>query len=252
MRIWDKFITDQDRQIYEASGFGARGGFGNRPALVIVDVNNAFVGDRDEPIFDSIKKWRHSCGPAAWKAIPPTQHVLRAARASRIPIFFTTGVDARPDGFDRGAWSFKNNRSSEDQKINTTVPGIRGKDIIKQIEPLPSEIVIRKYKPSAFYGTPLQSFLVDLQIDTLLICGTTTSGCVRGTVIDAFNSNYHITVIEDCCFDRFESSHAMTLFDINAKYGDVISSDEVARYLDGVERGLYDQKLSFPLAGRHA
>ena len=182
MAVWDKFLTDEDRRVYELSGWGGRGDLGKRPALLIVDVNYAFAGDCDEPLDASIKKWRSSCGPVAWKAIPALQRLVSGARERRIPIIYTTSLDGRPDGFERGSWAYKNPRFKEDRQ--TIVPGIRGTDIVKEIGPLPHDIVLRKLKASAFHGTPLLDYLIDLGIDSLLICGTVTSGCVRATVVD--------------------------------------------------------------------
>lgn len=244
MAVWDKYLTERDREVNALSGFGARTGFGERPAVLVVDVNYAFTGDVDEPIEASVRKWRTSCGHIGWEAIPHLQRLLRGARDNRIPVFFSTGTDPRADKFDRGAWQHKTRRSGEDTTVR--VPGIRGNDIVREIAPLPHEIVIEKFKPSPFFGTPLPGFLVDLGVDTLLICGTTTSGCVRAAVIDAFSYNYRIAIVEECTFDRFESSHALNLFDMNAKYADVIGVAEANEYLAGVGRGLYDDKIAFP------
>jgi nicotinamidase-related amidase len=246
MAVWDKFITERDRSVYEASGYGARGGFGSRPAIIVVDVNYAFTGDRDMPILESIKTWRNSCGDTGWAAIPPTQRLLAAARANEIPVFFSTGIDSRADGFDRGGWAHKNHRSKDDLPPAQVHLPVRGNDIVKEIAPAPHEIVIGKLKPSAFHGTPLVGYLVDLGVDTLLITGTTTSGCVRATVIDAFSQNYKISIVEECTFDRFESSHAINLFDMQAKYCDVVSVAEAAEYLAGIGPGLYGDKIAFP------
>jgi maleamate amidohydrolase len=244
-RVWDKFLTATDRAVLEGSGYGARTGFGKRPAVIVVDVNYAFTGDRDLPIVESIKTWRNSCGSFGWAAIPPTQRLLAAARRQHIPVFFSTGVDSRPDGFDRGGWSFKSKRSQEDLP-NARPIAVRGNDIVREIAPQPHEFVIEKQKPSPLHGTPLLGYLIDLGIDTLIVTGTTTSGCVRACVVDAFSQNFKITVVEECTFDRFESSHAVSLFDMNAKYCDVLPLDEVTAYIDTVERGLYDAKIAFP------
>lgn len=245
-RVWDTFITEQDRKVWEASGYGARGGYGTRPAVIVVDVNYAFTGDYSMPILDSIKTWRNSCGEAGWAAIPPTQKLLAAARAQHIPVFFSTGKDSRPDGFDRGGWAHKNARAREDLPTVKSSSPFRGNDIVKDIAPLPHEILIEKLKPSAFNGTALAGYLTDLGVNTLIITGTTTSGCVRATVLDAFSLNYKITLAEECCFDRFESSHAINLFDMQAKYCDVTSIDDVNGYLNSVPRDLYDDKIAFP------
>ena len=247
-RVWDSFITAADRAVYEASGYGARTGFGSRPAVLVVDVNYAFTGERDMPILESIETWRNSCGAAGWAAIPPTQRLLAAARNRHIPVFFSTGIDARPDGFDRGGWAHKNNRIREDLPAGRPQTTARGNDIVREIAPQPHEILIEKIKPSAFHGTPLLGYLVDLGVDTLIVTGTTTSGCVRASVLDAFSQNYKITIVEECTFDRFESSHAINLFDMQAKYCVVLPLAEVTAYFDTLERGLYDGKIAFPAA----
>jgi nicotinamidase-related amidase len=244
MAIWDPFLTEHDRRIYEAAGYGARGGFGSRPALIVVDVSHSFCGEPGVPLLESIVTWRTSCGPAAWRAVPVIETMLDTARSRRLPVFFSTGIDPRPDGFDRGAWAYKNSRTAED--CSQRAPGRRGNDIVDEIAPLPHEFLIPKMKPSVFHATPLLGYLLELGVDTLIVCGTTTSGCVRDTVLDGFNHNFHIAVVEDATFDRFESSHAISLFDMDAKYADVMGSEEAIAYLKGVESGLYDDKISFP------
>ena len=103
-----------------------------------------------------------------------------------------------------------------------------------QIAPSPQDIVIYKHKPSAFYGTPLSGFLNDLGADSLLVTGTTTSGCVRASVIDAFSQNMRVTVVEEGCFDRSQASHAVNLCDMHAKYADVIGIEKVLKFVDGL------------------
>ncbi len=245
-RVWDKFITDNDRAVYEGTGYGKRTGYGARPAVLVVDVNYNFTGDRDAPIVESIKTWRNSCGASGWAAIPPTQRLLAAARDRQIPVFFSTGIDSRPDGFDQGGWAHKNKRSREDLPAARPRAAVRGNDIVREIAPQPHEMLIEKIKPSAFHGTPLLGYLIDLGVDTLIVTGTTTSGCVRASVLDAFSQNYKITIVEECTFDRFESSHAINLFDMHCKYCDVMGLDDVTAYFDSLERGLYADKIAFP------
>ena len=99
-------------------------------------------------------------------------------------------------------------------------------------------MVIRKDKPSVFFGTPLMSYLHELQVDTLLVTGTTTSGCVRATVVDAFSYNFKVVVVEECVFDRGQASHQVNLFDMQAKYADVVSLEDALRYLDKLPHGM--------------
>ena len=97
------------------------------------------------------------------------------------------------------------------------------------------DIVIRKIKPSAFYGTPLQAFLNDLGADSLVVTGTTTSGCVRASVLDAFSNNLRVVIAEEACFDRSQASHAINLCDMHAKYADVVPVNEALDYIDTVD-----------------
>jgi maleamate amidohydrolase len=109
---------------------------------------------------------------------------------------------------------------------------------VREIAPRDGDIVIRKDKPSVFFGTPLMSYLHELQVDTLLVAGTTTSGCVRATVVDAFSYNFKVVVVEECVFDRGQASHKVNLFDMQAKYADVVPLEAALGYLDELSREL--------------
>ena len=183
-RSWDSFLTERDKQVFAAAGFGKRQGFGKRPALLIVDVNYAFCGDKREPVLDSIKRWRQSGGEEAWDALPVVEALIHTAHARTLPVIYTTSI-RRSDNWDAGSWAWKNVRSGERPK-ETNLPG---DEIMPQIAPGPKDIVIRKQKPSAFFGTPLMSYLTLLGCDSLIVAGTATSGCVRATAVDAFSNN---------------------------------------------------------------
>jgi len=99
--------------------------------------------------------------------------------------------------------------------------------------------VIEKLKPSVFFGTPLLSFLVHLGADSLIVAGTTTSGCVRASVVDAFSNNYRVAIVEEGCFDRSQASHALSLCDMNAKYADVVRLEETLDYIEALPKGLF-------------
>jgi nicotinamidase-related amidase len=90
-RIWDKFLTERDKAVFAAGGFGARAGFDKRPALLVIDVNWAFCGERPEPILESIKRWRTSCGEESWAALEYVKQLIEAARAKGLPVIYTTG-----------------------------------------------------------------------------------------------------------------------------------------------------------------
>ena len=235
--IWNQFLTERDKAVFEAAGYGTRAGFGERPALLIIDVNYAFVGDRREPILESIKRWRNSCGEEGWDGVAVIRKLIDAAHAKGLPVIYTTGR-RREDNWDAGSWSWKNNRNRED--VVPVRPNLDGNEIVAEIAPAPQDIVIRKQKPSAFHGTNLLDYLVMLKCDSLIVTGTTTSGCVRASVLDAFSHNFRQSVVEEGCFDRSQASHAINLCDMHAKYADVIKSDEAIEYMESLADGLFD------------
>lgn len=232
-KVWDRFLTERDKEVFEASGYGVKAGFGKRPALLIIDVSTNFTGERPEPILEMVKTWHNACGEEGWVAIGHIKRLLAACRAKELPVIYTTG-ERRADGFDLGSWGLKNARFLEDYEREE-----RGNAIVPDVAPLPRELVIKKQKPSAFFGTPLMSYLIDLKVDTLLITGVSTSGCVRASVIDGFSYNFRVAVVEEGCYDRSQASHAINLCDMNAKYADVVPVDETIGYVEGLPKGLF-------------
>ncbi len=239
MHAWDDVISEEEKMIFQKAGFGARQGFASRPALLIIDVKYNFVGDRPEPILQSIERFPKSCGDRGWAAVGKIKELLSSARRNKIPVIYTGG-GLRADGRDVGKWATKNIRTLE-------APGLAGHvgtEIVEEVAPLASEIVIVKKKPSAFFGTPLMSYLTALRIDMLVITGTTTSGCVRATAIDSFSYNLNTAVVEECVFDRGLTSHKVTLFDLSAKYADVVKLSEVQEYFDQIGEGEFHEARS--------
>jgi maleamate amidohydrolase len=234
-RIWDPFLTERDRAVFETAGYNAHAGYGARPALLIIDVNYAFCGEKPEPILDAIKTWRTSCGEDAWTALDAIQPLLATARDKRLPVIYTTG-GFRDDGWDKGSWSWKSSRASEDSQRPRNIDG---NEIMPQIAPQKSDLIVRKQKPSAFFGTNLIAYLNLLKCDSLIVAGTTTSGCVRATVLDAFNLNYRVAVVEEACFDRSQASHAINLADMHAKYADVVPLAHAQDFMKGLPDGLF-------------
>jgi nicotinamidase-related amidase len=235
--IWNAFLTERDKAVFAASGYGARGGFGQRPALLVIDVNWAFCGDKPEPILESIKRWRNSCGEDAWAALPHIGSLIDKCRQKGVPVIYTTGT-RRPDNWDGGSWLWKNTRGSEDTSGRSS--NLDGNEIVTPIAPGPRDIVVYKQKPSGFFGSNLASYLTLLACDSVIVTGTTTSGCVRATVLDAFSLNYRVALAQEGCFDRSQASHAINLCDMNAKYADVVKTAEVLAFLDGLPAGLFD------------
>jgi maleamate amidohydrolase len=242
--VWNAFLTERDKAVFKASGYGARGGFGQRPALLVVDVNYAFCDERPQPILESIKRWRNSCGEDAWIAMPYLKSLIEKAHARGIPVIYTTGVQ-RPDNWDRGGWSWKNGRSGEDENPRPDTH-VDGNEIVAAIAPGPRDIVVFKQKPSGFFGTNMASYLTLLGCDSVIVAGTTTSGCVRATVVDAFSLNYRVALAEEACFDRSQASHAINLCDMNAKYADVVKTAEVLEFFDKLPPNMFDLPKGHP------
>ena len=137
--IWNQFLTDRDKAVFSAAGYGARAGFGKRPALLVIDVSYAFTGDKPgEPILESIKRWRNSCGAESWDAIGHIKKLIDKAHDKQLPVIYTTGV-RRPDMWDSGGWSRKNTRSLETPK---TASNRNGYDIVDEIAPSAKDLVI--------------------------------------------------------------------------------------------------------------
>jgi maleamate amidohydrolase len=235
--IWNQFLTERDKAVFAASGYGARGGFGKRPLLLVIDVNYNFCGDRPEPILESIKRWHNSCGEDSWPAIASIKTLIEAAHAKGLPVAYTT-ADFREDNWDCGSWGWKNARAGERPKVPAS--NLDGNTIIPDIAPGPQDIVVLKQKPSAFAGTSFAAYLTLLGCDSIIVTGTTTSGCVRATVLDAFTLNYRVAVVEEGCFDRSQASHAINLCDMNAKYADVVKAHEVLAFFDTLDAGMFE------------
>ncbi len=223
-RIWDRFLTDQDRARTSIQPAVRKGG-GSRPALLMVDLYRWVFGDRPEPLLEAIKTWPGSCGLAGWQALPAIQRLLAEARSLGIPVVHPTGLEGMP------GWRDVNPRGGGSADPAIAEHRRRRYEIIDEVAPIEGEVVLRKTAPSAFFGTPLVAHLTALGADTVIIAGESTSGCVRASVVDAKSYRYKVIVPEECVFDRDEASHAINLFDMHEKYADVISLDETIDYL---------------------
>ncbi len=226
-RVWDRYLTEQDRRALAKAPKAPRDldAFCHRPALVLIDFFRGVFGDRPQELVEAMDTWPNSCGLAAWEAIPPTQRLLGACRDIGMPIIHTTGLvnetvegqHARPQP----------STTTPDSGAERWIPAAVRYEIIPEVGPIAGETVINKISSSAFWGTPLIGHLIKNQVDTLIVCGESTSGCVRATVVDADQYQFNVIVVEDCTFDRHEATHAMNLFDMHRKFAEVRSLAEV-------------------------
>lgn len=212
MRVWDRFLSERDHA-HLAAGFRKEApfGLGDRPAVLVIDDFASTLGERSDDVVAAVADGRERCGTEGWDAIDCTKELLETARACGVRVVHTTIEDPVPRavfGQIVAAYEFH-----------------------PEVAPEGDELVIRKSFASAFQGTSLVGHLVARGIDTVVLCGNSTSGCVRATTVDAAALGFHVAVVEDCVFDRTEASHAINLFDMEQKYADVIRLDEAMSYL---------------------
>ena len=226
-RVWDRYLSAQDRERAAASPAMRKGG-GTRPVLLLVDLYRWVFGDEPKPLLEAIEEWPGSCGLNGWQALPHIQRLLGEARALGIPVVHMTGMEGMP------GWRDSNPRGGRSDDPAMIERRRRRYQIVDEVAPRRGEVVLEKSAPSAFWGTPLVGHLVSLGADTIVVAGESTSGCVRATVVDGKSYRYRMIVPEECVFDRDEAPHAINLFDLDQKYADVIPLDDVVDYVRGV------------------
>lgn len=187
------------------------------PALLAIDLYEQVYRGGNVPLEEAIKIERLSCGEYAHAAIAPTQRLFAAARAAGLPIFYSTG-DVSPISRPASVGATHHGML----KVNPADYAIR-----PEFQPQQGDIVISKQRASVFYGTPIAAHLVQLGVRSVIICGESTSGCVRASAVEAQEHGFHVAVVEECCFDRNLVSHRVNLFDLHVKYADVMHVDAV-------------------------
>ena len=223
-QIWGGVITSDDEARYAAAGFGKPIGVGRRPALLIIDVQYRTVGTSPKPFFEAVQEYPTSCGETGWAAVGHIAGLLGTFRDRGFPVLYPhVAPKAQTDGGRLGA----------------KVPAIMdipeaGYKFVEEVAPEPGDVLLPKKHPSAFFGTPLVSHLVDLGVDTLFITGCTTSGCVRASAVDAFAYNFRVVIPHEAVYDRSPTVHKANLFDLSQKYADVVDIDEAAKLLAGI------------------
>ncbi len=216
---WKDIVSPEDLDIY--SHYVREVFVGPSPALLAIDLYELAYQGGAKPVAQLHETFPSTCGEYAHAAIEPTKRLFAAARAANIPIFYTT-ADTRRDSLPKRVTATKRKNVSTDPALYA---------IKEEFSPQPGDVVITKQRASGFYGTPLTAHLVQLGIQTVIICGESTSGCVRASAIDAYSAGYHVVLVEECCFDRSVLSHKVNLFDLHHKYADVLHVEEVVDQL---------------------
>src|ERR1700691_1782605 len=217
---WKDIVTADILDIY--SHYRRRTFVGPAPALLAIDLYELVYRGGPKPPAELAKIFRGAGGQYPYEAIEPTRRLFAAARAAGLPIFYSTG-DTRSESRPEFVGATKRNKASIDPTDFVIRP---------EFKPQQGDVVITKQRASAFYGTPLTAHLTQLGVQTLIICGESTSGCVRASAVDAYSHGYHVVLVEECCFDRSILSHKVNLFDLHHKYADVMKVAEVAAHLE--------------------
>ena len=226
---WDDVIGADERLI--AGRYETQRPLGTRPALLMIDCYAKVFGDRPRSLADAIDEWPATCGLNAWDALPFMETLLNAARAAGIPVIHTTG-EARP-GSRLGAATQRARVAGEDDVV--------GYEFMPSLAPVEGELVARKARASAFFGTPVTTWLRQVDADTLIVAGESTSGCVRASVVDAYSHGLKVAVVEEATFDRSLLSHKVNLFDMHLKYASVLHLDEVLHHLADARPDLLEE-----------
>jgi maleamate amidohydrolase len=214
-RNWLDVVPEEDRRTYQHAGFHGGQKLGDRPALIVVDVTYGFAGSPGLSLEQAIDEFSTACGPAAWAAMPRIEALIKLFRRAGRPIVFTNS--------DASATPFTG-KATRSKRAGAPVP--RFNDFPAQIAPAQGEWILSKTKASCFFGTPLAVYLVQQQVSDLVICGVSTSGCVRASVVDAFSHGFKVFVVDDCCFDRSWFAHSANLYDMDAKYASVLPLEQ--------------------------
>ncbi|QGP90992.1 Maleamate amidohydrolase [Neomoorella glycerini] len=215
--VWDKLLADTDLAGYRAGGHGRRIGFGYKPAIIVVDMINLYASPR----------FALGHGDNVGEVIQANARLLAAARLKSVPIFYSK-VGLRSTAAEKGIWGEK---VAGSKGITTEAD-----KIVDELAPQEGDVIVTKPKASAFFGTQLAGMLFYLGVDTIIVTGLTTSGCVRATVVDGFSYNFRVIVPVECVGDRAALPHKVSLFDMDMKYADVVELQEVLNYLEQLGR----------------
>ena len=216
---WKDIVDDESLTIYAKHIRDIY--VGRNPALLAIDLYNRVYEGGDRPVRELISRFPSASGEHAWRAIAPTKRLFAACRKAGIPIVYSTGAAEGPTKLRKRTWA-------------SEATGLDPYGIREDFAPEPDDRIIYKERASTFHGTPLDAYLRERRVESLIVCGESTSGCVRASVVEAVALGFHVTIAEECCFDRMTISHKINLYDMHHKYADVMHVDEIVAHLDGL------------------
>jgi nicotinamidase-related amidase len=212
MYVPDTIPESDVETMREKASFGSSVGFGEQAAVLVVDMTREFVEDQ-------YQNGHAATGKPAARSIAT---LMDAARANGVRGFYSRSLKG-DHPLEGGRWNDTNPTDPQTEEMTRLTDGL---------SPAESDVVFEKYKPSIFFGTQLESMLNAAGVDTVVVTGMTTSGCVRATVVDAFSYNYRVIVPEECVADRSQASHETSLFDMDMKYADVLPMADVVDHFE--------------------
>jgi len=222
--LWDDLLSENDRKcLANRPSIRQRRELGVNPVLVVIDMQSGVIGE-DRPAYEQNDRLPMACGSAAWTAIRHLQEMIPAARQAGIPVFYSRHVYRPESGLT----------VAPDSSFRAEDPG---SELTGELPREPGDLYIEKNRPSIFFQTPTVYMLMSRGIDTLLVTGNTTSGCIRASAIDGIGYGFKVAVIGDCVFDRIELSHKASLFDLSYKYCDVIGLNDAYQYIIATRQG---------------
>ncbi len=220
---WKDVIDADTLKVYDC--YRRDTSVGDNPALLVIDLYNLVYDGGPRPPVETTPQHYNTCGHFAYEAIEPTKKLLAAARRAKLPVFYCT-QETRPQN---RPWGVGSTRSHV--KLDPSVFGI-----YHEFTPHPEDVIVTKQRASVFQGTPIVSHLNYLGIKSLIVCGESTSGCVRASCVDAYSLGYHVSLVAECTYDRSALIHKVNLFDLAHKYVDVMHLDEVVSHLSRPRR----------------
>ncbi|WP_353808792.1 isochorismatase family protein [Agromyces sp. SYSU T00194] len=220
---WSNSVSADDEALYARAGFGRSTGLRERAALLVIDVQYRTVGHHRVPIAEAMDEYPTATGDRGWAAVDRIAGLLATSRAAGVPVLFphvAPKTDTTPGGY-------------RDKSPTLASSDPAAYEFVAEAAPAPGDILVPKDHPSAFFATGLLTHLVQLGVDTVVLTGCTTSGCVRASAVDAFSYGFRVAVVGDAVYDRTDTAHEVSLFDLSSKYADVIGADEASAYLAG-------------------
>ena len=227
MTGWEGVVPESEREIYRKAGFGKSARWDGKPALVIIDALWSFIGHEPVDVLMAMEEYPTACGKSGWDGLEKIAVALDYFRGAGLPVVYVCADGSLRDVYGattrmRSPVSLKDNEAFE-------IPGM--------IAPHEGEPIVKKTKASGFFRTPLDILLRKAAVDTVILAGCTTSGCIRASAVDSHSLGFETILLEDAVWDRSYFSHAVSMFELSMKYASVASVEEacaqIGKYLSG-------------------